>query len=63
MKKTFFIVLGVLALLMCDSCTKNRVQEQRGADTVQLIRNATLKIDYAGQTILVDPLFSEKGEL
>lgn len=28
---------------------------------IQLIRNATLKINYAGKTILVDPMFSEKG--
>lgn len=27
---------------------------------VQLIRNATLKINYAGKTILVDPMFSPK---
>lgn len=28
---------------------------------LQLIRNATLKIIYAGKTILVDPMFSKKG--
>ncbi len=28
---------------------------------IQLIRNATLKINYAGKTILVDPMFSTKG--
>ena len=28
---------------------------------IQLIRNATLKIAYAGQTILVDPMLSPKG--
>ncbi len=28
---------------------------------IQLIRNATLKINYAGKTILVDPMFSVKG--
>lgn len=32
-------------------------------DYVQLIRNATLKIQYGGKTILVDPLLSGKGEL
>ena len=30
---------------------------------IQLIRNATLKIRYAGKTILVDPMFAEKGPL
>jgi L-ascorbate metabolism protein UlaG (beta-lactamase superfamily) len=29
--------------------------------TIQLIRNATLKINYGGKTILVDPMFSTKG--
>jgi len=28
---------------------------------IQLIRNATLKIEYAGKTMLVDPMFSAKG--
>ncbi|OZV68164.1 MBL fold metallo-hydrolase [Winogradskyella aurantia] len=28
---------------------------------IQLIRNATIKIKYAGKTILVDPMFSSKG--
>ena len=28
---------------------------------IQLIRNATLKIEYAGKTILVDPMLSAKG--
>lgn len=30
---------------------------------IQLIRNATLKIDYAGKTILVDPMLSPKGAI
>lgn len=28
---------------------------------IQLIRNATMKINYAGQTILTDPMLSDKG--
>lgn len=31
--------------------------------TVQLFRNATLKINYAGKTFLLDPMFSDKGML
>ncbi|WP_228466028.1 MBL fold metallo-hydrolase [Chryseobacterium balustinum] len=31
--------------------------------TVQLIRNATLVIDYAGKKILVDPMLSPKGAI
>jgi L-ascorbate metabolism protein UlaG (beta-lactamase superfamily) len=30
---------------------------------IQLIRNATIKITYAGKTILVDPMFSKKGAI
>lgn len=30
---------------------------------IQLIRNATMVIDYAGKKMLVDPMFSNKGEL
>lgn len=30
---------------------------------IQLIRNATMKISYAGQTILTDPMFSVKGAM
>lgn len=30
---------------------------------IQLVRNATLLIDYAGQHMLLDPMFSSKGEL
>ena len=29
---------------------------------IQLIRNATMKFSYAGQTILTDPMLSAKGE-
>ncbi|MCM1302051.1 MAG: MBL fold metallo-hydrolase [Alistipes senegalensis] len=31
--------------------------------SIQLIRNATLKIKYAGRTILVDPMLAEKASL
>ncbi|KAA5379380.1 MBL fold metallo-hydrolase [Phocaeicola dorei] len=31
--------------------------------TIQLVRNATLKIHYAGRTILVDPVLADKGTL
>lgn len=30
---------------------------------IQVIRNATLVVEYAGKKILVDPMFSKKGEL
>ena len=28
---------------------------------IRLVRSATLKINYAGHTILVDPVFADKG--
>ena len=31
--------------------------------TIRLIRNATLRIHYAGKEILVDPMLAEKGTL
>lgn len=31
--------------------------------TIQLVRNATLKIRYAGHTLLIDPVFADKGTL
>lgn len=31
--------------------------------TLQLVRNATLKISYCGKTILIDPVFADKGTL
>ena len=30
---------------------------------IRLVRSATLKINYAGHTILVDPVFADKGTL
>ena len=29
--------------------------------TIRLVRNATLRINYAGHNILVDPFFADKG--
>ena len=31
--------------------------------TIRLVRNATLKINYAGHNILVDPFFADKGSM
>ena len=30
---------------------------------IRLVRSATLKINYAGHTILIDPVFADKGTL
>lgn len=31
--------------------------------TIRLVRNATLRINYAGHNILVDPFFADKGTI
>lgn len=31
--------------------------------SVRLVRNATLKIRYAGHTVLIDPFFADKGTI
>ena len=31
--------------------------------TIRLVRNATLRINYAGYNILVDPFFADKGTI
>lgn len=54
----------LLILFGLISCSKQELKKEAvQEDSIQLIRNATLKMKYAGKTILVDPLFSEKGEL
>lgn len=62
MRRVIFLLMITMVLV---SCTHQELKPESvsNADSVQLIRNATLKIKYAGKTILVDPLFSEKGEL
>lgn len=40
--------------------TRN-VRDRAGAVGFQLIRNATVKIDYAGTTFLVDPMLADRG--
>lgn len=67
MKNKFFkIVMSIAGLFLLGACSpesKTEVADSESHDSVQLIRNATLKFDYAGKTILVDPMLSEKGEL
>ena len=63
MKKAILYIFSFLSVLLMGACSTNNSIERKSSDSVQLIRNATLKINYAGKTILVDPLFSGKGEL
>lgn len=53
-------------MFFCELCTRittkmTSIMNERPA--LQLVRNATLKINYAGHTILVDPVLAEKGTL
>lgn len=61
MKKILFVVAVVLGLASC-SAPKNDDGAQTSENSIQLIRNATLKLDYADKTFLIDPMFSAKGE-
>lgn len=54
------VLLGVALLISIASFGQSRTDK---TPTLQLIRNATLVIEYAGKKILVDPMFSPKGAL
>lgn len=60
MKNLFIFAIVLLVFVSCSDC-KQTVSDS--GNSVRLIRNATLKIDYAGKTFLVDPVLSDKGEL
>ena len=45
------------------SCMNVAYKENEPENTIRLIRNATLKMEYGGKIFLVDPILSEKGEL
>ncbi|TWT21418.1 MBL fold metallo-hydrolase [Luteimonas marina] len=60
-----FLTAAVLALAACSTAEPaTDAPSPRGDAGVvgfQLIRNATLKLDYAGTTFLVDPMLAEEG--
>lgn len=60
MRNLFILAIVLLGLV---SCSGNEQAVSDSGNSVRLIRNATLKIDYAGKTFLVDPVLSGKGEL
>jgi L-ascorbate metabolism protein UlaG (beta-lactamase superfamily) len=54
----------LLAVVLTLSTTLSFAQEKSGsAPTVQLVRNATLIIEYNGKKILVDPMLSPRGAI
>ncbi|MGN6541436.1 MAG: hypothetical protein ACTHK8_03670 [Ginsengibacter sp.] len=54
----------LLALAITLSATLSFAQTNLGTKpTLQLVRNATLLIEYGGKKILVDPMLSPKGAI
>lgn len=60
MKNVLIIAMTAVVLTSCMNVTN---EENKPENTIRLIRNATLKMEYGGKTFLVDPVLSEKGEL
>lgn len=62
--KHIILILTVLALTACSN-SKNTMNKQSQSSfkpiEIQLIRNATLRLNYNGQNILVDPSLSPKN--
>lgn len=54
------VLLGFALFISMTSLAQRQTNEK---PTLQLIRNATLVIEYAGKKILVDPMLSPKGAL
>lgn len=55
-------VILMMALMLSSAFSFGQTNSEKNT-TLQLIRNATLVIDYAGKKILVDPMFSPKGAI
>lgn len=55
-------VIVAMALTLSSALSFGQIKSD-AKPTVQLIRNATLVIDYAGKKILVDPMLSAKGAI
>jgi len=65
MRLRYFVMTMVMPVLVFMIFSTNAVQARTGEGKktveIQLIRNATMKISYAGKSILTDPMLSEKG--
>lgn len=60
MKNVLIIVMAAMTLTSCMNVAN---EENKSENTIRLIRNATLKMEYGGKTFLVDPVLSDKGKL
>lgn len=59
----FLTAASLVAALAACTMTVDPIAPQADAGEVgfQLVRNATIKLDYAGTTFLIDPMLAEKG--
>lgn len=62
MKISKALIIAIITVMFA-SCVTPENQGDNSANTIQLIRNATLKIKYGGTVFLIDPILSGKGEL
>jgi len=75
MKQLFYsIMVASILFVGCKTGTKKNVKQDteksienvtkitENNGSIQLLRNATLVIDFGGKKILVDPMFADKGE-
>lgn len=62
MKKFLFFTSLFMLAFVCAVKGENIMSKNKNT-SVRLIRNATLRIEYAGKSILIDPMLCEKGEL
>ncbi len=57
-----FLIFSMATLFSaCSFKTNDQIKEEKVDTTIQFYRNATMKIQYAGKTILTDPMLAEKG--
>jgi L-ascorbate metabolism protein UlaG (beta-lactamase superfamily) len=61
---SMIIAAFVTSTALCDTIkSKPEILPETGQVRIQLIRNATMKLTYAGKTFLTDPMLSQKGEI
>ena len=58
MKKVVFAIVTIIALSNCTTHKQNDMEKVN----IQLIRNATLKLNYGGKTLLLDPMVIAQAE-
>lgn len=55
------MIIGFILLQTCFCLPASQDKHPQPENKIQLIRNATMKITYAGKTFLTDPMLSPKG--